>query len=116
MVPASSILFKDFIDACSSMDSQVKHINIESRIGILSIWFILFKKGPQIEAAFILATLCGFCNYYTDTQILYDDDFHVEVLNNDNFKDSIVLNMISFNAECDETNTKARFLYYFFLK
>ena len=48
MLPSSTLLLKDFVDACAQVDSQ----------------------GPKLEAASILGCLIGFPDYFGDMKVL----------------------------------------------
>jgi hypothetical protein len=67
-----------------------------------------------------LATICGFCNYFDeftvfnnnlDTTTTSLNDFHVDILNETEFKDTLILSLTKFNDDCDSLNTTAKLIF-----
>jgi hypothetical protein len=75
-----------------------------------------------------LATICGFCNYFDEVTVFNNNldttttssfnDFHVDILNKTEFKDTLILSLTKlatmptkFNDDCDALNTTAKLIF-----
>lgn len=82
-----TLLLLDFMQACNKIN----------------------KQGPKQEAVLILATLCGYSNYYGDVTVLNksleDNELMVDTLSIDQFKDTLIENLVLFQA-FDDNKTR----------
>lgn len=100
MLPSCTLLLKDFIDTCGSID----------------------KEGPKYEAASVLGCLIGFPDYFGDMQVLSksvsqplgslqssfdgENTLHVELCTKEEMKNLIIHNLTNFTDEISNTNSR----------
>ena len=89
MLPSCTLLLKDFIDACGSID----------------------REGPKYEAASILGCLIGFPDYFGDMQILNKPsespgNLDVENYTKESMKNLIIHNLTNFSDEINNTSSR----------
>lgn len=102
MLPSCTLLLKDFIDACGSVD----------------------KEGPKYEAASILGCLISFPDYFGDLQVLSkptiqplgslqpsdaadpETNLHVEKCSREELKNLIIHSVTNFTDDITNTNSR----------
>ena len=99
MLPSSTILFKDFIDACSFVDSN----------------------GPKLDAASILGCFICFPDYFGDMKVLNkdpapqlnqlasnsaEDNLTIDFYTKEELKNFLIQNITNFTDNISNTNSK----------
>ncbi len=98
MLPSSTILLKDFIDACSFVDSQ----------------------GPKLDAASILGCLICFPDYFGDMKVLNrdpslnqspnttssEDNLTIDFYTKEELKNFLIQNISNFTDDFTNTNSR----------